>query len=618
MSDDQLIGQQLNEYRLEKLLGQGGMARVYRGLDVGLKRYAAIKVIDTPFQRDEEYLRRFEVEAQAIAQLDHPNIVSLYRYGQAEDVLYMAMKYVEGADLHAILSGYEDSGDFMPWEEVLRVMREVSSALDYAHNKGVVHRDIKPSNIMIDEQGRAYLTDFGLALLTAQGTQGQIFGTPQYIAPEQAISSAGAVPQSDFYAIGVILYRMMTGVLPFDHDDLLEIAMLHMTEPPTPPRAHRPDITPDVEAVILKCLAKEPEARYVNGAEFVAALEQVGNKVVAPMSVPALSIMERVALDMERLPPPPPLTDGSNAAIAPQSIPTPPPVPSPERVVVEPEPTELPTDTGLPVSPKLLGIGGILLLLLLLGGGYFLSGRGDGDDDDSDTAVAELITSEDDISPNDTSPAEDSPPLAENVVDENEGEGEGAEGSGETAVMDPTDSPEENNSEIPVIDENDSEDVFLPMVASSGSENTNTEDNTTATTPPTNTPVPQPTAAPTATPEPALNIYQIFVERDKDTLFLTNTSDIPIAMTSIVFAFKGDEQLSSWPTATLQPNNCILIVKEDKTVSNKVEETACEQVVNTLEFDWKDDFDVTFAGTEIGSCKVKGNNGDCQLEWIVP
>ena len=140
MSTTPLIDKQLDEYRLEKLLGQGGMAQVYRGLDVKLKRYAAIKVIDPPFQNNEEYLRRFEMEAQAIAQLDHPNIVSIYRYGQTDGLLYMAMKYVEGADLHAVLTGYEESGDLMPWDEILRILREIASALDYAHSKGVIHR----------------------------------------------------------------------------------------------------------------------------------------------------------------------------------------------------------------------------------------------------------------------------------------------------------------------------------------------------------------------------------------------------------------------------------------------------------------------------------------------
>jgi serine/threonine protein kinase len=206
--NDPLIGKQLDEYILEKLLGQGGMARVYRGLDTGLQRYAAIKVIDTPHQRDESYIARFEREALAIAQLDHPHIVTVYRYGRVGQLLYLAMKYIEGADLQAILNGFEQDKEFMDFDDVTRLLREIGAAVDYAHSQGVIHRDIKPSNVMLDAHGQAYLTDFGLALLTEQGTQGEILGSPKYIAPEQAISSADAVNQSDVYALGVILYRM--------------------------------------------------------------------------------------------------------------------------------------------------------------------------------------------------------------------------------------------------------------------------------------------------------------------------------------------------------------------------------------------------------------------------
>jgi serine/threonine protein kinase len=271
---DSLIGVQLDEYRLEALLGQGGMARIYRAVDVRLKRFAAIKVIAAPRRNDSDYVRRFEREAQAIAQLEHPNIVRLYRYGQAHDVLYMAMQFIEGQDLHHLLASYRDQGQLLPPSRVVQIVREACQALDYAHSKGVIHRDIKPSNIMLDSAGHAILTDFGLVLLTEAGTQGEAFGSPRYIAPEQAISSAGAVPQSDLYAIGVILYEMFTGELPFDADDPLALALKHMAEAPRPPRERRPGLSPAVEAVILKALAKDPAERYPTGAALVAALDE--------------------------------------------------------------------------------------------------------------------------------------------------------------------------------------------------------------------------------------------------------------------------------------------------------------------------------------------------------
>lgn len=273
-AEDELIGQQLDEYQLEGLLGRGGMARVYRGLDVRLNRVVAIKVIDTPFRTDSDYLVRFEREAQAIAQLEHPNVVTVYRFGEANGLLYLAMRYIEGDNLETRLARYRDERRKIVPAEAGRIIREVCAALDYAHEKGVIHRDIKPSNIMLDKKERVILTDFGLALLTEEGTQGEIFGSPHYIAPEQAVSSAGAVPQSDLYAIGVILYEMFTGYLPFQGVKALDIAMLHLSQPPRPPRTLRPEISPALEAVILRTLAKEPGQRYPNGAALATALDE--------------------------------------------------------------------------------------------------------------------------------------------------------------------------------------------------------------------------------------------------------------------------------------------------------------------------------------------------------
>lgn len=274
MTQDALIGKQLGEYRLEALLAQGGMARVYRAVDVRLRRQAVVKVIDPRFHNDPDYLMRFEREARAIARLDHPNIVRLYRFDKQEDWLYMAMQQVDGADLGTVLAGYRADREFMEPADACRIIAEVCSALDYAHQKGVIHRDVKPANILLDRQGRAFLTDFGLALMVEVGTRGEIFGSPHYIAPEQAISSAKAVPQSDLYSIGVILFEMFTGNVPFKAAEPLDIARLHMSEPPPAPRQLRPEISPQLEAVILRALAKSPEERYPNGAALVKALER--------------------------------------------------------------------------------------------------------------------------------------------------------------------------------------------------------------------------------------------------------------------------------------------------------------------------------------------------------
>jgi serine/threonine protein kinase len=357
--DEQLIGMQLDEYRLEALLGHGGMARVYRARDTQLNRLAAVKVIDTPFRADADYVARFRREAQASAQLDHPNIVRLYRYGEVSDVLYMAMQYIEGRDLETVFEEYAAEDKRFSTDRIKRLMTEICSALDYAHTQGVIHRDVKPSNIIIDPQGRAVLTDFGLALLVEAGTRGEIFGSPFYIAPEQAISSANATMQSDLYSAGVILYELITGRVPFIADNPLDVAMLHMTEPPRPPSELNPQVTPQLEAVILKALEKEPNDRYQTGAELVAALDQALRAV--PVAGP---LAKGAALAAVPIVPPP-----SGAYALP---PIPAAVSTPVAPPVTPVPAPAPRKSRKPLAVLLV----LLLLGLLIGGGALaLSGN---------------------------------------------------------------------------------------------------------------------------------------------------------------------------------------------------------------------------------------------------
>jgi serine/threonine protein kinase len=271
---DSLIGQQLDVYKIEELLGHGGMARVYRALDTNLQRYAAIKVVDPDVRKPEKYQKRFDREARAIASLSHPHIVIVYHYNQVKDFYYMAMEYVRGADLSWVLNDYARNGDYMEYDVILRLIEQTAAALDYAHKNGVIHRDIKPGNIMIDRTGNIKLTDFGLALMTSEGTGGEIFGSPHYIAPEQAMNSATVVPQTDLYSLGVVLYEMLTGDVPYSEGSAMQIAMGHLNEPLPDPRSRRMDL-PDVFVKMLKkALAKEPGDRYQTGAEFVDALEE--------------------------------------------------------------------------------------------------------------------------------------------------------------------------------------------------------------------------------------------------------------------------------------------------------------------------------------------------------
>ncbi len=292
-NQDPLIGQQIDEYLIEDILGHGGMGRVYRGLDVKLNRYAAIKVMSQPDKNADVYRKRFDLEARAIARLDHPNIVTIYRFNDVNNIYYMAMQYIDGADLRWVLRDYEANSELLDYPTLFKIVEQVSSALDYAHKNGVIHRDIKPSNIMISRDGDAILTDFGLALDVQEGTGGEIFGSPHYIAPEQAVSSAQAVPQTDFYALGVILYEMLTGAVPFDVGSALQIAMAHIGDTLPDPKSINPDLHSAFIPVLNKMLEKKPEQRYQDGASLVLALKKAIQEAQRDKLDPAMSTLGR-------------------------------------------------------------------------------------------------------------------------------------------------------------------------------------------------------------------------------------------------------------------------------------------------------------------------------------
>ncbi|MFN8412598.1 MAG: protein kinase [Anaerolineales bacterium] len=269
---DPLIGQQLANFRIDGLLGHGGMATVYFGQDVKLQRPVAIKVIDKKYRNDPAYTKRFVNEARMMAKWRHENIVQIYYADEEQGFSYYVMEYVDGQDLSSIMHLYAEQKTLMPVADVLRIGTSIASALDYAHRQGVIHRDIKPSNILISKDGRVLLGDFGMALEVRDGSMGNIFGTPHYISPEQAKRSADAIPQSDLYSLGVILYETLSGSVPFNDPSPASIALQHISQRPPSPRMFNPQITPAVEAVLLKSLEKDPRNRYQTGAKLMSAL----------------------------------------------------------------------------------------------------------------------------------------------------------------------------------------------------------------------------------------------------------------------------------------------------------------------------------------------------------
>jgi serine/threonine-protein kinase len=275
--NDSLVGQQIGQYEILEKIGQGGMAEVYKGRHPILHRHVAIKVLGRHLDVNAQVTARFQREAQAVAALRHPNVVQIYDFGRYEGGYYMVMEYVEGTDLRGEIDRRRREGEAFTPQEVIDVAEQLDSALDYAHAEGVIHRDVKPGNVLLNTRGEAILGDFGLAMLRnrlSQITVGHAFGTPEYIAPEQAMESSAATPRSDIYSLGGILYEMITGELPFEADSAISLALKHINEEPPPLRDFVPALPPAVETVVLKALAKEPAQRYHSAAALVVALKQ--------------------------------------------------------------------------------------------------------------------------------------------------------------------------------------------------------------------------------------------------------------------------------------------------------------------------------------------------------
>lgn len=293
MIEDPLIGRQLANFQIESPLGRGGMAQVYYGQDVKLQRPVAIKVIDARYRDNPAYAQRFVREAQAIASWRHEHIIQIYYADDEAGLYYFVMEYIDGQDLGKLISHYTAQDEQVPQAEVLRLGQAVAQALDYAHQHGVIHRDVKPSNVMVANDGRVVLTDFGLAMDAEQGSLGEVFGSAYYAAPEQVKNSAKAVPQSDLYSLGIMLYEMLTGRVPFDDPSSTAVAVQHLTIPPPPPREINSNLNEATEAVLLKALSKSPEERYQTGAELLQALaaalqpgqSATGAGIVAPASL---------------------------------------------------------------------------------------------------------------------------------------------------------------------------------------------------------------------------------------------------------------------------------------------------------------------------------------------
>jgi eukaryotic-like serine/threonine-protein kinase len=282
-------------YRVVRKLGAGGMADVYLAEDEELGRRVAIKILNDRHANDEQFVERFRREAKNAAGLSHPNIVSIYDRGEAEGTYYIAMEYLDGRSLKEMLVARGP----MPIMDAIQFTRQILNALRFAHRKGVVHRDIKPHNVMVDGDSRLKVTDFGIARAGAsQMTEaGAIVGTAQYLSPEQA-RGAAVDQRSDLYSIGVVLYEMLTGHVPFTGDTPVEIAMKHLSDTPRPPSAIRPEIPPDLDMIVLRALAKNPDDRFQTADEMDAELARVeqGGSVTTITADAATAVLSGTSL----------------------------------------------------------------------------------------------------------------------------------------------------------------------------------------------------------------------------------------------------------------------------------------------------------------------------------
>jgi serine/threonine protein kinase len=359
-TSDSLIGRQLGDYKIEGLIGHGGMARVYRGYDEKLDRYAAIKVIEPTLitsDEDGEYRDRFLREARSIARLNHPNIVGVYQFAQEDNLYFIAMAFLDGRDMREVLKENAEERKIMPRDQMLKILHDIASSLDYAHKNDIIHRDIKPSNIIITTEGNAVLTDFGLALNAVEGTIGNTFGSVHYIAPEQAISSAQSVPQSDQYSLGVIVYELFAGQVPFDDASAMSVALKHISDPPPPIRDLNSKVSPVLEAVVMRALDKEPNNRYDTVKEFINDLEK------ALDDSPDAFVGESIANRSVHRPPASPSMDDDAPTIA-DSKDRPPSISSAIPTAVQPSAGK----GGGGMNMTIVAIAAIIVIGLIVGG----------------------------------------------------------------------------------------------------------------------------------------------------------------------------------------------------------------------------------------------------------
>mgnify|MGYP006356808191 FL=1 len=310
----ELAGQMLGQYQIIEQIGMGGMATVYKAYQPSMDRNVAVKVLPGQLAQSPEFTQRFQQEARIIARLEHAHILPVFDYGESDGIAYFVMRYLEAGTLKTKM----EAGP-LSLSEIDRLFTQLAEALNYAHGHGIIHRDLKPANALIDGDGNLFLTDFGIAKLLESASPrltqtDAILGTPAYISPEQA--KAETVNQrSDIYSLGIILYEMVTGSVPFVADTPLAVILKHISDPLPPPSILKKDIPESIERVILKALAKEPDNRYATASEFLSTWKRaLEEKETAPHTPEPKSTPASPAGRIDSAPPAVPSSSGRGRA----------------------------------------------------------------------------------------------------------------------------------------------------------------------------------------------------------------------------------------------------------------------------------------------------------------
>ncbi|MEJ2558393.1 MAG: protein kinase [Anaerolineae bacterium] len=283
-------------YRIEREIAQGGMSAVYKAVDPNLHRTVAVKLIHPHLSQDPEFVRRFEKEAAAVAQLRHPNIIQVYDFDHEGDVYYMVLEFVPGETLQTWLKRLNNANRRLPLKDTIQIMATICDAVAYAHQRGTIHRDLKPANVILNPQGQPILMDFGVAKMlgeTYHTATGTVIGTALYMSPEQARGER-LDERTDIYSLGVMLFEMITGQPPFEADSAVVILMKHVNEPVPDICQLNGDAPDELVMVVEKALAKDPADRYQTASDMAAALRAIGSRTQAAALTIAPSVPQPV------------------------------------------------------------------------------------------------------------------------------------------------------------------------------------------------------------------------------------------------------------------------------------------------------------------------------------